>query len=136
MNQVSPLEELFLIHAEAYELPEAEREYRFHPIRNWTFDFAWLEYKIAMEIEGGLGQVRGRHARIAGYSEDCVKYNEAQRLGWKVFRFTSPQVTDTSAALYMKLVLEYRITGEKKYLDMLNEFYRNSKQVNWPVEIM
>lgn len=61
------------------------REFRFHPERRWRFDFAWPEHAVALEIEGGI-YCGGRHVRPAGYSRDCVKYNEAQLLGWRVFR--------------------------------------------------
>ncbi len=67
---------------------EPVREYRFHPTRRWRFDFAWLEQKVAVEIEGGTF-TGGRHTTGAGHHGDCKKYNEAVYLGWKVLRFTS-----------------------------------------------
>ena len=69
-------------------LPEPEREYRFHELRQWRFDFAWPDQKVAAEVEGGVW-TRGRHTRRSGFIGDCKKYNEATRLGWRVFRFTS-----------------------------------------------
>lgn len=67
------------------------REYRFHPTRRWRFDFAWPDVKIACEVEG-LHPGRGRHQTIKGYTADCEKYNEAQLLGWRVYRFPQSMV--------------------------------------------
>ncbi len=33
---------------------KAQREYRFHPVRKWRFDFALLNQKVAIEFEGGI----------------------------------------------------------------------------------
>lgn len=79
-------------------LPAPVMELVFHPERKWRFDYAWPEYVLAVEIEGGVGkrgkdgQVGGRHNREKGYTGDCRKYNAAQLLGWKVLRFTTAMV--------------------------------------------
>lgn len=77
-------------------LPHPERELRFHATRRWRFDLAWPPRKVAVEVEGG-SWVAGRHARGKGMRSDCEKYNAATLDGWRVFRFTSDQVTDGSA---------------------------------------
>lgn len=64
------------------------KELEFHPTRKWRFDFAIESLKIAIEYEGIISE-KSRHTTITGMSADCDKYNEAQRLGWKVFRFTA-----------------------------------------------
>ena len=61
------------------------REHRFHPTRRWKFDFAWLDLKLAVEIEGGIF-VRGRHVSPRGFIADCEKYNNAVLEGWEVIR--------------------------------------------------
>lgn len=66
-------------------------EHKFHPSRKWKFDFAHIPSKTAIEVEGGI-YTGGRHTRGSGYEKDCEKYNEATRLGWKVFRLTSKMV--------------------------------------------
>jgi very-short-patch-repair endonuclease len=67
------------------------KEYKFHPERKWRFDFALIDHKIAIEIEGGTW-TGGRHVRAAGYRNDCEKYNEAVKLGWRVLRYTSDMI--------------------------------------------
>ena len=66
----------------------ATPEHRFHPVRKWRFDFAFPSQMVAFEFEGGVF-TQGRHSRGVGLSADCDKYNEAQRMGWKVYRFTA-----------------------------------------------
>ena len=64
------------------------KEFRFHPVRRWRFDYAIPEALVAIEVEGGI-YAGGRHVRGAGYEKDCQKYNEAQLLGWIVLRYPS-----------------------------------------------
>ncbi len=73
--------------------PELEREYRFSPPRRWKFDFAYPAFLVAIELEGGVWD-QGRHTRGQGYIDDCVKYNAAALLGWKVFRLATGMVTE------------------------------------------
>ncbi len=67
-----------------------ETEVKFHPTRKWRFDIALTEKKIAIEYEGGVfGGGKSRHTTGKGYAGDALKYNEAQKLGWRVLRYTS-----------------------------------------------
>ncbi len=56
-------------------------------LQDWKFDFAWIDNKVAVEMEGGTWS-GGAHVRGTGYDKDCKKYNAAQMLGWLVLRFT------------------------------------------------
>jgi len=106
----STLERQFLSLLEMFgeDIPEPENEYRFAVgivgsgpglrkrledarLKDWRFDFAWADKKIAVEIEGGVW-ARGRHTRGDGYTKDCEKYNAAQRHGWVVLRYTKPML--------------------------------------------
>jgi very-short-patch-repair endonuclease len=53
--------------------------------RGWKFDFAWLDEKVALEVEGGIF-VGGRHTNGAGFAKDMLKYNTAVTLGWRILR--------------------------------------------------
>lgn len=66
---------------------ECVREFRFHPVRRWRFDYAIIEHKIALEVEGGVW-TGGRHTRGVGFLGDMEKYNTATLMGWRVFRTT------------------------------------------------
>jgi hypothetical protein len=76
-------------------VPAAEREVKFHPTRKWRLDFAWPEWKVAIEYQGGLfagakkgmkdeWKDRASHRSLAGTLRDHWKGNEAQLLGWVV----------------------------------------------------
>ena len=73
-------------------IPKCIPEHRFHPKRKWRFDFAIPERMIAFEYEGIFSR-KSRHTTISGFTGDCEKYNEAQLLGWKVFRFTAKSIS-------------------------------------------
>jgi hypothetical protein len=118
--------------------PEPEFEYRFVAkstdpraqqfktekgnLRAWRFDVCWMEYRVAVELEGGVNSVpvkcprcqymvkwknkhngkrdmqvytaMGRHTRGEGFREDCAKYNAATSLGWRVLRYTSKDLDE------------------------------------------
>ena len=100
----------------------AKQEHRFHPVRMWRFDFAILESKLAIEIDGGgFGRsvichrckapvikylanggsytVRegGGHNTGKAMERDNEKLNTAVAMGWKVLRFTPSAIKDHTA---------------------------------------
>lgn len=82
-------------------------EYRFHPIRRWRFDYANVETKTAIEIEGGVYS-RGRHVRPIGYIKDMEKYNSAVENEWVVLRYQTNEVLGTKAITQINIVLKNR----------------------------
>ncbi len=91
-----------------WQLPDPVPEYRFAAesvgkgrglrkrlaaarLRDWRADLAWVDQKLLVELEGGTF-TGGRHVRPKGFADDCQKYNDAQRLGFKVFRYTSDMI--------------------------------------------
>lgn len=90
------------------KLPKPEEEYIFHPDRKWRFDFAYPDLMIGIECEGGTwAKEAGRHNRGKGFRDDCIKYNEAALLGWRVLRFTSDLIAGGMALQ----VIEKAIAG-------------------------
>lgn len=72
--------------------------------RKWAFDFAWLEQKVALEVEGGIW-TGGRHTRGAGFSKDIEKYNTAVTLGWRVVKCVPGKLcTEETIELLRKLL--------------------------------
>jgi len=94
-----------------------EREYLFHPHRRWRFDFAFVDARLAVEINGGIysgvelgadGEARlkaGRHSRAAGQINDMDKLNAAVELGWRVLVFGAPHVKSGAATSTIERVL-------------------------------
>lgn len=79
-------------------------EYKFHPTRRWRFDWAFIEDKIAVEQEGAIW-IQGRHTRGSGFVKDLEKYNEAARLGWRIFKFQPKEFKNYTAQQYMAKVI-------------------------------
>lgn len=81
---------------------ECITEHRFHPKRRWRFDYAIPEYKIAVEVEGGIWR-GGRHNNPMGFIKDIEKYNSATSLGWKLLRV---QPKDLMSTMLIDLIKE------------------------------
>jgi len=116
--------------------PEHEAEYHFAVSigRKWAFDFAFVEWKVSLEIEGGgfgrylviqqgyerrrgqtiplkpgtVVRAGGRHNTGEGMSADIEKYNAAQLLGWMVLRATTTDVRDGTVVDIVRRGLEAR----------------------------
>lgn len=88
-------------------IPEPAQEYRFAQHRRWRFDLAWVEQKIAIEVEGGIF-VGGRHTHPVGFLNDMEKYNCAAMLGWRVLRWTPRLSSDAHEALLLFLESELK----------------------------
>jgi very-short-patch-repair endonuclease len=86
----------------AHDFPAPVDEHRFAPPRRWRFDFAWVEQKIAVEIEGNAWHVRGGGKHMQ--DNDLHKYNIATAQGWRVFRF-SPKMLKENPAGCVDIVL-------------------------------
>lgn len=64
-------------------LPEPVSEHRFHELRKWRFDFAWLKQRVALEVQGGIWTA-GRHSRGAALLKEWEKLNAAAKMGWRI----------------------------------------------------
>lgn len=76
--------------------------------RAWRFDFAWPEYMLAVECEGGTYS-GGRHTRGDGFERDADKYNAASLAGWAVLRFTGDRIESGAAIEVIEVALRQRM---------------------------
>lgn len=86
---------------------EIVKEHKFHPVRKWRFDYAIIDLKIAVEVDGAVW-VGGRHNRAAGYIADMEKLNTATSMGWLVLRITTDDRFCTKTLKMIKETVEYR----------------------------
>ncbi len=96
---------MLALHLRAAKIRGWVAQYRFHSVREWTSDFAFPIERILIEVEGGVFS-KGRHTRGKGFTEDCVKYNEALLLGWRVLRVTTAQVKMGMALVWIERALK------------------------------
>ena len=72
---------------------QPQLEYEFHEDRDWRFDYAWPELRVAVEIDGfGYGHQAQQH--LANQNE---KQNAALLAGWIVLRYNSRQLGSKQA---------------------------------------
>ena len=69
-------------------IDDYQMELQFDELRKFRFDYAIPSLKIAIEYEGIFSK-KSRHTTVSGFSEDCIKYNLAVGLGWRVLRYTA-----------------------------------------------
>jgi very-short-patch-repair endonuclease len=91
VSKASNLERRFELIWRALDGPKLVSEYRFHPARRWRADYAHIESRTLIELEGGVW-VSGRHNRASGFVADAEKYFEAALGGWRVVRLVGSQL--------------------------------------------
>ena len=69
-----------------------QREYKFSFSRKFRFDFAILEHKIGIEIQGGQWLTKSGHNTGKGLQKDYEKLNLAQIEGWKVLQYSTDDI--------------------------------------------
>lgn len=106
-KHASEPEFIFAHQALADKLPPFECEYRFDEERRFRFDFAIVEHRLAVEIDGAIW-ARGAHSSPMGILRDMEKLNLAVMRGWWVLRFTPAQVKSGEAIETVKKWLEGR----------------------------
>lgn len=62
-------------------------------------DFAWVEQKLAVEIEGGTWMETGGHTSGTGFEKDCYKYNALMLAGWRLLRYTTTMLNDPTMVI-------------------------------------
>jgi len=85
-------------------LPEPIREYPAIKGRKFRFDFAWLEQRLLVEVNGGTF-TRGGHSTGVGIRRDYEKANLAQLAGWRVLSFDGKAVKSGEAVEVVRRAL-------------------------------
>lgn len=120
---MSKLEEQLYFQMRTYKLELPLREYRFGAmaaggtgkglrdrlakagLKDWRFDFAWPNLKLAVEVEGGIF-VGGRHNRGKGFENDLEKYDRAMSLGWNIYRCSDRLIKEGRAVRTINQLIE------------------------------
>ena len=102
---MSDLEDLFALHVRAAGLPEPIREYQAIKGRKFRFDFAWLDARLLVEVNGGT-YTKGAHSTGQGIRRDYEKCNLATLAGWRVLMFDGKAVKSGVAVEVIRKALE------------------------------
>jgi hypothetical protein len=68
------------------------RQYKILKDRKLSWDFAWPECKVCVEIQGGQFMAKSGHTNIASQNRDAEKLRLASAAGWRQLNFTSDDV--------------------------------------------
>lgn len=101
----SQLEAELALQIKALGLPEPIREYQAIKGRKFRFDFAWLEQRLLVEVNGGT-YTKGAHSTGQGIARDYEKANLAVLQGWRVLSFDGKAVKDGTAVEVISKALE------------------------------
>ena len=100
----SDLEDTFAFQLDALGLAGYVRQYRAIKGRKFAFDFAFLDEKLLIEIQGGTYS-NGAHARPLGIARDYEKSNLAQLAGWRCLAFDGMAVRSGEAVEVVRKAL-------------------------------
>ena len=81
-----------------------EREHTFLKDRKYRFDFAFLESKVAVEMQGKIWK-KGRHNTGTGLLDGYEKYNLAVYNGWVVFQLAQEMLKESDLMSIHKDIL-------------------------------
>ena len=102
---MSDLEDQLEFQLKSVKITGFTREYKFHPKRRWRLDFAWVDQKIGVEVEGGIWLPRSGHNTGVGISRDVEKGNSLTLLGWKLIRVTGKMIKNGEALNLIESIL-------------------------------
>ena len=101
----SDLEDALAFQLDALGLTGYVREYPAIKWRKFRFDFAWLEQRLLVEVNGGT-YTNGAHSTGAGIARDYEKANLAVLQGWRVLSFDGKAVKSGEAVEVIRQALE------------------------------
>lgn len=98
MSREAELKALFRQQAATAGLPDPVEEYRGIHGRRFRFDLAWVEERIAVEIQGGRWIQTTGHNSGRGLERDYEKSNLATLNGW-IYIQTTPEMVEDGRAI-------------------------------------
>ena len=86
---ISYLEEEFIRMLDQSRVSGFVRQHRFAPPRQWRLDFAWVDIKLGVEIDGGIYRKLG-HQTLKGMLNDAEKAEALLQRDWTLYRIPGP----------------------------------------------
>lgn len=109
-NPDSELEQTLWLQLRCAGLPMPERQVMFAKNigRRWLFDFAWIDARLAVEVQGGIWMAKGAHNTGKAIMRDAEKLANAVLLGWRVLYVTKEHIDNLQALDWIKRALDQR----------------------------
>jgi len=110
LDQSTAAHDLLLFQLRHCGLSAFETEYRFAQEANgrqWRWDIAFLEPRLAVEVDGGIW-VKGAHGHPTTILRNMEKRNWGARLGWRVVCFTPDEIENGQALAFIEACLRSR----------------------------
>ena len=79
------------------------------PGRKFAFDFAWPDYRLSLEVQGGEFLPKSAHTTGTGLRRDCLKQALALLQGYRTLTVTGSMVRDGEALALVESLL--RLSG-------------------------
>lgn len=112
---LSKPEETLALNLRVAGLPTPCRNHHFDDETRMELDFAWPDYMIAAEVQGGIWMKGGgAHSRPANIERDIRKRNRATTKGWRVYEFTPKMITSGVALATLQYAMEQE-DGKKPF---------------------
>lgn len=89
-------------------LPIPVAEHKFHPVRKWRWDYAFVDHKLAVEQQGGIW-THGKHGRGSGIAKDMEKISHAAALGWRVILVTPSDLAKPATLDLIRDALRFNV---------------------------
>jgi len=103
------LENMFAEQISQYRMPVPVRQFPFARAlqRQFKSDFAWPDYRLLVEIEGGIWKPGGgAHSHPIDIERDCERRQYAIILRWHMLPITGKQVRNSHGIALLMVVLE------------------------------
>lgn len=98
----SELELMFAKQLTVLGIQPPQREFKFHPNRDWRLDYAWPDRRLAVEVQGMPHRIRER------FLSDVEKLAMAQIHGWRVLLVAGQDVRSGRAVSWLVTLWEMK----------------------------
>lgn len=96
----------FAFQCKALRLPEPIEQYQFAPPRRFKADFAWPQYRLLVEVQGGIWRRGGgAHSHPLDLERDIERTQHMALLGWWFLPVTTDEVRSGHAVEVTQRVL-------------------------------
>ena len=109
------LENILAFQIRAAGLPTPKREFRAINGRRFRWDFAWIEHRLLLEVQGGtFSSGKMGHNSGLGLHRDMEKANLATLAGWRVLAVAERHIKTGKALQWIQEALKPSIDEPKK----------------------